>query len=100
MAILVLWSDEAKQTFDHNIEFLLDQWTEREINNFISATNEKIKNIKLNPKIYKKSEKHRSIRKCVINKNVSLFYKYFPRKGEVILLSFWNNRQNPKDLKY
>ena len=100
MAIIVSWTNEAKQTFDANIEYLLQQWTEREIANFIIATNKKIENIKLNPKIYKRSEKHPSIRKCGINKNISLFYKYFPRKGEVILLSFWNNRRNPKDLKY
>ena len=53
----------------------------------------------MNPKIYKRSEKDPTIRKCGINKNISLFFKYFPDKQEVILLSFWNNRRNPKDFK-
>lgn len=100
MAIIVLWSDEAIQTFENNIQFLLENWSDREIRNFIKATNEKIKYIKINPKIYKKSEKHPQIRKCGINKNISLFYKYIPHEKKVILLSFWNNRQNPKILKY
>jgi hypothetical protein len=51
MAIIVSWTNEAKQTFDVNIEYLLQKWTQREIANFIIATNRKIENIKLNPKI-------------------------------------------------
>lgn len=100
MAIIVKWSDEAIETFDDNVQFLFEQWTEREIINFVKATNEKILNIEMNPKIYKRSEKNPSIRKCGINRNISLFFKYFPNKREVILLSFWNNRRNPTKLKY
>jgi hypothetical protein len=100
MAVIIKWSDEAIETFDKNIQFLQEHWTDREIMKFIKITNEKIRNIKMNPKIYKRSEKHQMIRKCGINKNVSLFFKYFPNKNEVILLSFWNNRRNPKDVKY
>lgn len=100
MAVIIKWSDEAIETFDNNIQFLHEQQTDREIINFVKTTNEKIGNIGMNPKIYKRSEKDPTIRKCGINKNISLFFKYFPDKQEVILLSFWNNRRNPKDLKY
>lgn len=100
MAIVIKWSDEAKKTFDDNIQYLIREWTDNEIANFIKATDLKILNIELNPKIYRRSEKNPSIRKAGINKNVTLFYKHFPSKKEVVLLTFWNNRQNPKKLKY
>ena len=100
MAIIIKWSDEAKKTFDDNIQYLIKEWGEREVRNFIKATNLKIQNIELNPKFYKRSDKNPSIRKSGINKSITLFYKYFPVKKEVILLTFWNNRKNPKKLKY
>lgn len=100
MAVVVKWSDEAMETFEKNIQFLILHWTEKEIVNFVKATVEKIKIIEMNPRIYKRSEKHPTIRKCSINRRISLYFKYFPNKKEVILLTFWNNRQNPQKLKY
>jgi plasmid stabilization system protein ParE len=100
MAIIIQWSDEAKKTFDDNIQYLTKEWGEREVRNFIKSTNLKIQNIELNPKLYRRSDKNPSIRRCGINKSIALIYKYFPVKKEVILLTFWNNRKNPKKLKY
>jgi len=100
MAVIIRWSDEAKKTFDDNIDYLLAKWSEKEIINFIKQTNFKLSNLASNPKIYKQSEKKRGVRKTNINKSISLFFKYFPTKKEVVLLSFWNNRQDPKKLKY
>jgi plasmid stabilization system protein ParE len=100
MAILIKWSDEAIKTFDKNIDYLMQEWSEAEIKSFIGQTNTKLKSIEMNPKLYRRSEKHPDIRRVFINKNITLFYLYQPLKKEVILLSFWNNRQNPKKIKY
>lgn len=100
MAILIKWSDEAIKTFDNNINYLMKEWSENEIRNFIKQTNEKIKSIESNPKLYRRSEKNPHIRRVGINKNVTLFYQYLPTKKEVTFLTFWNNRQDPKKLKY
>lgn len=100
MAIVIRWSDEAMKTFDNNIDYLIKEWSEREIINFIKQTDTKLLNIKSNPKIYRPSEKNPAIRKTNIDKYIKLFYKYFPNKKEVILLSFWHSKQDPKKLKY
>ena len=71
-----------------------------EIRNFIKQTNLKITSIELNPKLYRRSEKYPRIRRVSINKNITLFYRYFPTKKEVTLLTFWNTNQDPKKLKY
>jgi len=39
MAIIIKWADEAKNTFDKNISYLLNEWTEKEIKNFVKQTN-------------------------------------------------------------
>ena len=100
MAILIKWSDEAINTFESNLDYLIKEWTENEIRSFIKQTNAKIKSIELNPKLYRCSEKNPYIRRVGINKNITLFYQYLSTKNEVILLSFWNNRQDPKNLEY
>jgi plasmid stabilization system protein ParE len=100
MAIIIEWSDEATKTFDDNINYLMKEWSEKEIINFINQTNFKLSNIESNPKIYKQSEKKRGVRKTNINKNITLFFKYFPSKKKVVLLSFWHNRQDPKKLRF
>jgi plasmid stabilization system protein ParE len=100
VAILIKWSDEAVKTFDDNIVYLMKEWSENEIRKFIKQTNTKIKSIELNPKLYRRSEKNPQIRRAGINKNITLFYQYLPTKMDVFLLTFWNNRQDPKKLKY
>jgi plasmid stabilization system protein ParE len=100
VAIIIKWSDEARKTFDDNINYLIKEWGENEIRNFIKQTNLKITSIELNPKLYRRSEKYPRIRRVSINKNITLFYRYFPTKKEVTLLTFWNTNQDPKKLKY
>ena len=64
---------------------------------FIKQTNLRITSIQLTPKLYRRSEKYPRIRRVSINKNITLFYEYFPTKKEVTLVTFWNTHQDPKN---
>ena len=57
MAIVIKWANEAKQTFDKNISYLMDKWTEREIRNFVKQTNYIISKIADHPEMYPASRK-------------------------------------------
>ncbi|MBS1509578.1 MAG: hypothetical protein JST86_01960 [Bacteroidetes bacterium] len=100
MAFLIKWADEARLTFDNNINYLLEAWTEREIRNFIRQTQQVIQIIEKEPLRFRPSAKSNAVRRAPINKHITLFYKIFPAKKEVVLLSFWHNKQNPGKLKY
>ena len=100
MAIVIKWADEAKKTFDKNISYLLDEWTEREIKNFVKQTNYILLRIAAHPEMYAASRKNSKIRKAAINKYIVLYYRYYSTKKEVMLLTFWHNKQDPKKLKY
>ncbi len=39
MAVIIKWANETKKTFDKNISYLKEEWTEREIKNFVKQTN-------------------------------------------------------------
>lgn len=57
MAIVIKWTNEAKQIFDKNISYLMEEWTEREIRNFVKQTNYIISKIAAHPEMYPASRK-------------------------------------------
>jgi hypothetical protein len=46
------------------------------------------------------SSKKKYVYKGFVTKHNSLFYKVNPRKKEIILLSFWDNRKDPQKRPY
>ena len=100
MAVIIKWANEAKKTFDKNISYLKEEWTEREIKNFVKQTNYIISRIAAYPEMYPASRKNSKIRMGAINKHITLYYRYYSSKKEIILLTFWHNKQDPKKLNY
>ena len=100
MALTVVWSDQAKKTYASNIDYLKDAWTEKELKKFILRSEYVVLNIEENPKLYSISNKSKNIRKAVVSKQITLYYRYYPAKKMVVLLSFWNNYQDGKKLKF
>lgn len=52
------------------------------------------------PEMYTPSAKNPRVRKVAINKYIVLYYRYYSSKKEIVLLTFWHNKQDPKKLKY
>ena len=95
----VIWTGKAKLSFYKIIEYLNKNWTQREINNFASEVQKAISQIGQNPLMFIASRKKKNIRKGFVNKRVCLFYRVNKRKRTIELLLFWDNRQNPDDIK-
>lgn len=99
MAFKINWSDEAIKTFNDNIKYLEENWSENDITHFINKTVDTLYLIKESPLIFKQSIKSKSIRKAIVVKQVSLFYKINNPKNTIELITFWNNYKNQKKLK-
>lgn len=99
MALVVRWTKEAEDTFDEIIEYLEENWSKKEIQNFVRTAQKVIGQIEKNPYQFKAS-RYQEIRKAFITKHNSLFY-YVNEADKVIeLYAFWDNRQNPQKLRY
>ena len=96
----VVWTGKAKISFSKILEYLNENRTQKEINNFAAEAQKAIFQIGQNPFMFITSGKKKNIRKGFVNRKVSLFYRIRKRKKEIELLLFWDNRQNPEDLKY
>ncbi|HSM47087.1 MAG TPA: type II toxin-antitoxin system RelE/ParE family toxin [Draconibacterium sp.] len=99
MALNVRWTSESEDTFSDIINYLEQEWTEKEIRKFAQKTQKIILQIAKNPKMYKATGKE-EIRRAVITKQTSLFYHINEVSNLITLLAFWDNRKNPNDLIY
>lgn len=95
----VVWTAKAKNTFFNVLDFLEINWTIKEIIQFNLRTEIVINAIKKNPGIFPVSAKQNMVRKAIIDKNNSLFYKVDIYNNKIYLLTFFDNRQNPDSLK-
>lgn len=71
----VIWSSKARITFFNILDYLDTNWTKKEIIQFHQRTEIIIRAIRKNPGIFPHSLKHKNIRRAVIDKNNSLFYR-------------------------
>lgn len=99
MALRIRWTPEAEENFASIIIYLEKEWSEKEIMKFAQKTQKIIRQISRNPRIFKASGKE-EIRRAVITKQTSLFYCIDESTNLITLLSFWDNRKNPTQLKY
>jgi hypothetical protein len=92
MASTIRWTAEVVKTYEAIILYLQNEWSDKEVTEFANRVNRLLITISNHPYLFKAS-KYRSIRKAVIGKQNTLFY--FIRNDEIILLTFWDNRQSP-----
>ena len=93
----VIWSPKARITYYGILEYLIENWTFKELETFIDRTEEVISHIHNNHLLYPysiESDTH----KCVVVKQVSLFYRV--KTTYIELLVFWDNRQDPAKLLF
>jgi plasmid stabilization system protein ParE len=99
MVYKVRWTPESEESFDAIIEYLENHWSDREIIRFVTKTNETIDQIVIHPEMFKSSSK-KNIRAGIIIPQINLFYRISENDKTIILLSFWDNRQDPRKRKY
>ena len=95
----VIWSKRGKDTYFLVLDYLIENWSEREVTQFINRVELVIKTIGRNPQMFPASSHYKNIRKALIDKNNSLFYTIDSYKNRLILLTFYDNRQDPQKFK-
>ena len=94
----VIWSPQSESDLGNIIEYLFNNWDDKVVFKFVDIVDELIDQISKNPKQFPIIQKERSIRKCVVTKHNSLYYR--ERKGCIDILRIYDNRQDPRKLKF
>ena len=97
MSYKVFWTPEAEEKFNENISYLESEWTESVIDNFINKTEDALKIICSTPRAFPAINKKKGVHKCLLVKQVSLYYRIVEQRVE--LITFWNNYQDPNKLQ-
>jgi len=92
----IFWSEPAKSQLQSTIEFLVENWTEKELQRFFQALEHTIDLISQNPELFQSAEQTQ-VRRAIILKLNTLFYRV--NNDTVEILSFFSNRQGPKKIK-
>ncbi len=93
----IIWTPDAVETFKQNVSYLTEEWNDVVVETFIAKTEEVIATISTHPLLYPTTLKGTGIHKCLVVKQISLYYRILDDRIDLLL--FWNNYQNPKKLK-
>ncbi|MCK9421451.1 MAG: type II toxin-antitoxin system RelE/ParE family toxin [Bacteroidales bacterium] len=89
-------SGRAMKKLDNLLVFLEKEWSTKVKNDFILKLNKSLKQIQKLPDSFPESEKIRGLRKCVVTKQTTIFYKYSDKTIDIVAI--FDNRQDPKSL--
>ncbi len=92
----LVWSDEALINLQGIIDYLEKRWTKREIKKFAQLLDEQLKLIKDNPFLFAESDKSDGVRKSVLSRQTTIYYRII--NFEIRLITLFDNRQNPDKL--
>jgi plasmid stabilization system protein ParE len=91
----IFWTRAAKKSYEEVVGFLAQNWSQKEINQFILRTEEVLILMSKNPTIYPLVGP--DLHRCVLSKHNSLFFKINDNK--ITILACWDNRKDPGNLK-
>lgn len=96
MVLKILWTPQAEKGYDDIINYLADQWTDREIKNFIHETRQFLDLLSRNPHLLQPSLTRKNIYRGPINPLTIVTYRIRPQKKVIELLNIRGARQMPK----
>jgi hypothetical protein len=93
----IRWTQESIDTFNKTIQYLQKEWTEKEVSNFIQASERVIGFIAEYPGMFRKTSK-RNVHEALITPHNLLIYKVY--SSQIALITFWDTRQHPRRKKH
>lgn len=91
------WSDQALADLKNIINYLTENWTQREIQNFARRLDKRLNLIVANPELFPKTSRRKHVRKSVLTKHTVIYYEN--RDRVVTIVTLFDPRQNPKKLR-
>jgi len=90
-------SNRAMKRLDKLLVYLEKEWSIKIKNDFIVKLDKSLNKIQKLPDSFPESEKAKGLRKCVVTKQTTIFYKYTETTIDVVAI--FDNRQSPKSLE-
>jgi plasmid stabilization system protein ParE len=102
VAVKITWSRRALEDLGKIVDYLLENWGEKTVREFSENLDTKLAQIATMPEMYPRVFLRKSVRKCVLTPQNTLYYKIKGEKteiGKIQVITIFDNRQNPEKLK-
>ncbi len=93
MSRKVIISKTAEKKLRSLFDYLLENWSAKVKSDFIEKLDHTIDIIRLEPETFPESQKDPGLRKCIITKQTTLYYRFDSKN--IIILTIFDTRQNP-----
>ncbi len=87
MALEIVWTTRAEKGFEEIIAYLEENWTEREVQNFILESFRFFELLTTQPEILQKSSKQKNVYRGPMDNYNILTYRVKPRKKQIEFLN-------------
>ena len=94
----IIWSNLSEKDFDNILDYLDKNWGQRVAANFIALTENIVNQISINPRQFPICYKRKKVRKCILTKHNTIFYR--DGKINVEILRIYDTRQDPNTLTF
>lgn len=94
----VIWSPDSENDIETILDYLETKWNRRVIAKFLNKVDDGISIILEDPHIFPIINEELQIRKSVITKHNSIFYRELDNKVEIVRI--FDTRQDPNKLKF
>lgn len=95
----IIWSKKAGETFQKNIDYLKENWTDVEVKKFIIRVFAYLDTLSQEPLISRKTYKTKHTHIGIIIPHISVVYRIKPKKDTLEIVTFIDNRQSSKKKK-
>jgi len=93
----IIWSPQSEEDFKNILDYLASEWDANVAIKFIDLVDALLIQIANNPRQFPLIHKNYNVRKCVITKHNTLYYRN--RRRHIELLRVYDNRQDPEKIK-
>jgi len=92
----VFWTDHALEELDTTIEYLWLNFSDVEVSRLGRSIESILANISQNPMMYPRSDMSGGIRRAVVLRFNTLYYRLDPDDRRIEVISFYSNRKDPE----
>ena len=90
----VVWSSRAKNDYFEILEYLDKHWNRNVTIRYIERVDTVISTIQASPQLFPTSSDFKKVRRCVVTKHTTLYYRIINDKIQLITL--FDSRHNPE----
>ena len=94
----IIWSNLSEKDFDNILDYLDKNWGQKVAANFINLTENIVNQISINPRQFPICYKRKKVRKCILTKHNTIFYR--DGKINIEILRIYDTRQDPNTLTF